>query len=318
MRAGVPRGRGVLDARHARQLGQRAHATRAATEIESVCQTRSVTADEQTEDPTMRGDLGSDLEGIDVDLLARLEAVHADAQMVGWDFSRLDGALVSDSPWWDFETDCLHALRDSRVGAVDLGTGGCERLSALLDSLAQGSSRPPQVTATEGWSPNVPEARARLTPRDVRVLQYDSEAGDPLDLPDRSQDVVMSRHESYDPAEVARVLVSGGRFLTQQVDGFDAPEIHEWFGGEYLHSDVTVDAQAEALRDAGMRIDQVDHWEGTMRFRDAVALVTYIGLVPWDAPGFAVRSHARRLSDLQAAAPITVTQRRFRIYATTL
>ena len=147
------------------------------------------------------------------------------------------------------------------------------------------------------------------------MLQYDSEAGDTLGLPDRSLDLVMARHESYDAAEVARVLVRGGRLLTQQVDGFDAPEIHQWFGSEYLHPDVTVQAHVNALRDVSMRIDQVDYWEGSMHFKDAVALVTYIGLVPWDAPEFTVLAHAQRLQDLDASAPITVTQRRFRVYA---
>ena len=260
--------------------------------------------------------LSGGLHGADHDLLERLNAAHAEAQMVGWDFSRLDGALISDSPWWDFETDCLQALRDSRIGALDLGTGGGERLSALLESLSQESAQPPVVVATEGWPPNVPVARAQLAPRHVAVLQYDSDADDVLGLPDQCQDLVMSRHESYDAAEVARVLAPGGRFLTQQVDGFDAPQIHEWFGSEYTHPDVTVDAHAEALREVGMRIDQVDHWEGSMQFKDAVALVTYIGLVPWDAPDFTVQAHAQRLSDLNTAAPITVTQRRFRIYAT--
>ncbi len=236
--------------------------------------------------------------------------------MVGWDFSRLDEALISDNPWWDFESDCLHALRDSCIGALDLGTGGGERLSALLESLSRESARLPLVVATEGWPPNVPVARAQLAPRHVAVLQYDSDAGDVLGLPDQSQDLVMSRHESYDAAEVARVLAPGGRFLTQQVDGFDAPQIHEWFGSEYTHPDVTVEAHAEALREAGMRIDQVDSWEGSMQFKDAVALVTYIGLVPWDAPDFTVQAHAQRLQELNAAAPITVTQRRFRISAT--
>ena len=53
-----------------------------------------------------------------------------------------------------------------------------------------------------------------------------------------------------------------------------------------------------------------------MTFADTVALVTYLGLVPWDAPGFTVRGHAQRLRDLEVSAPITVTQRRFRVYAT--
>lgn len=250
-----------------------------------------------------------------MDLLESLEKAHAEAEMVGWDFSRLDDAMVSDSPWWDFEDDCRSALRASRIGAVDLGTGGGERLSALLESLARDGINPPHVVATEGWAPNVPVAKERLATHGVRVLAYDSEAGEPLDLPDGSQDLVMSRHEVYDPGEIPRILAPGGRFLTQQVDGFDAPEIHEWFGGEFLHPEVTLEGYAQALQDAGLRIDTADSWDGTMRFRDARALVTYIGLVPWDAPGFTVRAHAQRLLDLEAAAPIVVTQSRFRIYA---
>lgn len=251
-----------------------------------------------------------------MDLLGSLEKAHADAEMVGWDFSRLDDAMVSDSPWWDFEDDCRSALRGSRIGAVDLGTGGGERLSALLESLAQEQVRPPHVVATEGWAPNVPVARETLAAHGVTVLEYDAEVGEPLDLPDASQDLVMSRHEVYDAGEIARVLAPGGRVLTQQVDGLDAPEIHEWFGGEFLHPDVTLAGYAQALQDAGLRIDTADSWHGTMRFRDARALVTSIGLVPWDAPGFTVRAHAQRLLDLEASAPIVVTQRRFRVYAT--
>lgn len=77
--------------------------------------------------------------------LRRLEAAHAESQMVGWDFSRLDGALVADSPWWDYEADCLQALHASRVGTLDLGIGGGERLSTLLESLLQvtGAPKPP-------------------------------------------------------------------------------------------------------------------------------------------------------------------------------
>ena len=272
-----------------------------------------MTADDQTRVSTQ---LDSRQQETGAALLQCLEAAHAESQMVGWDFSRLDGSMSADDPWWDFETDCLRALRDSRAGALDLGTGGGERLSALLDALSTGSASLPRVSATEGWPPNVPVARARLAPRDVTVLQYDSETDDTLNIPDQSLDLVMARHESYDAAEIARKLAPGGRLLTQQVEGFDAPEIHDWFGSDYLHPDVTVDRYTSALRQVGMRIDQADRWEGSMTFTDAVALVTYLGLVPWDAPGFSVQTHAQRLLDLNAAAPITVTQRRFRIYAT--
>lgn len=254
--------------------------------------------------------------GSEEDFLEHLEATHAQAQMVGWDFSTLDGDLIADAPWWDYEADCLHALQNACIGALDLGTGGGERLSRLLESLSEESVPLPRVIATEGWPANVPVARTRLATQNVAVLEYDSNTGAPLDLPSRSLDLVMARHESYDAAEVARVLAPGGKLLSQQVHGLDAPEIHEWFGGEYLTPDVTAAMHTQALRDAGLRIDQVDEWAGTMQFSNAAALVTYIGLVPWDAPDFAVRAHASRLRELSAIAPIVVTQRRFRIYAT--
>ncbi|MCA1306904.1 class I SAM-dependent methyltransferase [Microbacterium esteraromaticum] len=236
--------------------------------------------------------------------------------MVGWDFSRLDGRWSVDEPWWDFEHDCLEAMRATRKGILDLGTGGGERLSSLASSCHELPTPLPQVLATEGWAPNIAVARERLAPWSVPVLQYDADAADVLPIAERSVGLVMARHESYEAAEVARVLAPSGRFLTQQVDGHDAPEIHEWFGSDFGYPGVTVDACTDRLRDAGMRIDQVDEWSGQMRFADASALVTYLALVPWDAPDFSVEEHAQQLLALEAAAPIIVTQRRFRIYAT--
>lgn len=249
------------------------------------------------------------------DLLDRLAAVHAEAVMVGWDFSRLDGRWSVDEPWWDFENDCLEAMRAAGKGILDLGTGGGERLSALVSSADLPPTPMPQIFATEGWAPNVPFARDLLAPWSIRVLQHDADAGEALPFVERSLGLVMARHESYEAAEVARVLAPGGRFLTQQVDGYDAPEIHDWFGSEFRYPGVTTDAYTERLRDAGMRIDQVDEWSGQMRFADTTALVTYLALVPWDAPDFSVEAHAQQLLDLELSAPIIVTQRRFRIYA---
>ena len=58
------------------------------------------------------------------DALARWHRAHAAASMVGWDFSRLDGRMNADEPWWDLEGDCREALATA-TSALDLGTGGC-------------------------------------------------------------------------------------------------------------------------------------------------------------------------------------------------
>src|SRR5690625_4942362 len=97
--------------------------------------------------------------------------------MHGWDFSVLDGRLVAEEPPWDFEADCLEALRDAKR-VLDLGTGGGERVLRLRSQLPVGLW--PDVTATEGWKPNLPIARENLGEIDVDVVEYDPDAGDAL------------------------------------------------------------------------------------------------------------------------------------------
>lgn len=232
--------------------------------------------------------------------------------MVGWDFSVLGSRLRADEPWWDFDADCGDALASARA-AADLGTGGGERLRSLL---AETDLTGRTVVATEGWEPNAAVALETLAPWSVDVLRYDAEAGERMPFDDGSLDLVISRHEGIDIAEVARVLSPGGRLLTQQVDGGDAPEIHAWFDSPFEYPDVTSCRYTEDAEAAGLRIDVVDDWSGTMEFADVSALVTYLALVPWDAPDFSVDEHAEQLTALDAESPIRVTQRRFRIYAT--
>nr|WP_254259529.1 methyltransferase domain-containing protein [Leucobacter chinensis] len=232
--------------------------------------------------------------------------------MIGWDFSALEGRLHADEPWWNFEEDCRSALSSAHVVA-DLGTGGGERLRALLKEVDWSGK---QVTATEGWDPNIPVAREALAAWDVEVHRYESERDQRMPFADNSLDLIMSRHESIDVAEASRTLSPGGRLLTQQVDGHDAEEIHEWFGEPYEYPHVSSQQYVEAFEAAGLRVDVVDDWRGTMEFKDVTALVTYLALVPWDAPGFSVDEQKEKLAVLDANRPIQVTQRRFRIYGT--
>lgn len=55
-----------------------------------------------------------------------------------------------------------------------------------------------------------------------------------LPFRDASFDVVLDRHEAYDPSDVARVLASGGVFLTQQVHGRSYAELNRALRGALL------------------------------------------------------------------------------------
>lgn len=243
-------------------------------------------------------------------MLDKWRRVYDQATMVGWDFSALDGQLSADEPWWDFEEDCRSAM--VRAGRIaDLGTGGGERLLALLNPDMDKS-----IVATEGWEPNVAVARQALAPRGIAIVRYDSERDMRMPFADGSLDLVMSRHESIDVKEIARVLGPGGRLLTQQVAGNDAEEIHDWFDEPFEYPHVTSRRFVEDIEAAGLCIDEVDDWTGMMKFESVRTLVTYLALTPWDAPNFSVSEHEAQLVALDAARPIAVTQRRFRVYAT--
>src|SRR5690625_6337467 len=150
----------------------------------------------------------------DAAFIDNLAALHQKSTMVGWDFSVLAGSLRTDNPWWDFDADCLAALHDS-ARVADQGNGGGERLLRLLAALPT-TSAARQITATEGWAPNLPVARKNLVPAGIDVREYDAERGDRMPFATGELDLVMSRHEAIAAQEIARVLVAGGRFLTQQ------------------------------------------------------------------------------------------------------
>ncbi|MFE5941953.1 class I SAM-dependent methyltransferase [Streptomyces sp. NPDC056480] len=246
--------------------------------------------------------------------IGKLATVHAQAQMTGWDFSRLDDRVVSQEPPWDFEADCREALGEvARV--IDMGTGGGERLIRLVNSIGCERAAGLRVTATEGWEPNIGLARRNLSPLGIAVVAYDAEKGDRMPFDSDSADLVMARHEAVDAMEIARVLAPGGVLLTQQVDGRDAHELRSWFGGEPSYPDSTLDALSAAFESAGLVIDTAMEWSGKMTFKDTETLVEYMGLVPWDVPGFRVEDNAQRLIDLEMSRPIIVSQRRFLLYA---
>jgi hypothetical protein len=117
-------------------------------------------------------------------------------------------------------------------------------------------------------------------------------------------DLVMNRHESFDPAELTRVLRPGGMFLTQQVGGDDFLEAHQLFGSAHRYPSFTLGEVTGQLTAAGLRVEASAAWTGTYRFHDIGALVGYFALVPWDVPDdFSVDRYAPTLLRLHAEGP---------------
>jgi hypothetical protein len=66
---------------------------------------------------------------------------------------------------------------------------------------------------------------------------------------------VASRHESYAPSEVRRVLASGGTFVTQQVGGRDLEELNHALGGlPHTYREWNLAAATDELEQAGFEV----------------------------------------------------------------
>ena len=214
--------------------------------------------------------------------LFKLWGSEFDRPFSGWDFSYISDTqrLVMSPLPWSYASKVLDYFRliDS---VLNLGTGGGELLTRL-------SPLPKTTVATEAYPPNVPIARERLDPLGVRVVS--TREGDPLPFENGAFDLVISRHESYQPEEVLRVLAPRGRFITQQVGAQDDRELDQMLGGgeegEFSFWDLAF--ASKQLLEAGFQIVEQQEAFPQTRIFDVGALVYYLKTIPWAFPDFSV------------------------------
>jgi SAM-dependent methyltransferase len=196
---------------------------------------------------------------------------------------------------------------------LDLGTGGGEFLSSL-------ASLPPETVATEAYGPNVRIARRRLAQLGVRVFDTTESGDDSLPFANGTFDLVVSRHESYAPSEVRRVLVSGGIFVTQQVGGRDLEELNHAFGAPpHTYRQWNLDAATGELERAGFEV--LDGCEELLpgTFHDIGAVALFLRITPWQIPDFDLAGYDEGLRSLhsvmESGTPLKVNGHRFLIIA---
>jgi len=176
-----------------------------------------------------------------------------------------------------------------------MGTGGGELLSSL-------APLPTRTAATEAWLPNLEVARSRLSPLGVEVVHVESEAH--LPFGPELFDLVINRHESFEPGELSRVTRRGGVFLTQQVGGMSTDEINLALQLP-IHGSVThpypdwgLSKATSILKQAGFTIEEQLEATYPSHFYDVGAVVYLLKHAPSEIPDFDTKLYERPLREL--------------------
>jgi len=258
---------------------------------------------------------------LDADCFKELLREAEEHPVGGWDFSWLGDRLINHPLSWDYEAMLTDHARHS-ADLLDLGTGGGEFLAGL-------AHRPVRTVATEAWPPNVAIAERRLRPLGIEVVEVES-AGENaqqggaaafarLPFADESFMLIASRHESFVPREVARVLHPGGVFLTQQV-GADYREFHDALGlPAPPASGWNLKLAISQLEGAGLEIRDSGEGSAAMTFSDIGAFAWYLKAIPWMIDGFCLETHRGQLELLHqrllAEGPVTIRMPAFWVEA---
>jgi SAM-dependent methyltransferase len=233
------------------------------------------------------------------------EALRHPAQ--GWDFRWLrDLDRFEESPLpWEYN-ELVQSRKRTSPDLLDLGTGGGERLATF-------APHPVRTVATESYAPNVHVASRNLISFGIQVIRVssvpgnDHQSGDDkvpgLPFRDESFHLVINRNEAFVAREVARVLARRGTFLTEQSGTAEIPPILMLLGlpiplTEGRPWDLAF-AKEQVAR-AGLTVTRSGAADFEMLFHDVGALVWYLRMAPWTAPGFSPERHRLQPEELHS------------------
>ncbi|BBI31428.1 class I SAM-dependent methyltransferase [Cohnella abietis] len=193
----------------------------------------------------------------------------------GWDFSRVKA--TAEGVKWQFYDEVTQRCKPSDL-LLDIGTGGGESLLSIADAALL-------LVGVDLSSSMIQTASRHLehsNKHNVRFYQMDAEQ---LEFPNGYFNVVSCRHSPFSAKEIAKVLVNGGVFLTQQVSENDKLNIKQAFGrGQSKDPDGTLkNRYIEELKEAGFSDVQSFEYDATEYFEadeDLLFLLKHTPIVP--------------------------------------
>jgi hypothetical protein len=237
-----------------------------------------------------------------------------------WGAGFLPGRFRVDDPSWSYHA-MARAILSEAQSALDMGTGE----GGVLASLAP---LPKLTVAYEEWWPTVPAARSQLSHLGVHLV-IALGSNDNVTLPNTADrpglpfragafDVILNRHEAFDPFEVRRIIKTRGRFLTQQVGSNEAASVRRLLGLPVDNREWTATAAVSQLEAASWVIEEQQEERLTMTFADIGALIGYVRSIPWafeDLDWASVKPRLQQLHALSESKRIEAVAHRFVILA---
>lgn len=229
----------------------------------------------------------------------------------GWNFSHIEGRWSSEDLSWDYKRTLLSHLK-SRDKLLDMGTGGGEFLLSLEHPYTL-------TTVTESYLPNIKLLKETLQNMGITVAFILNDNHIPFE--DNSFDIILNRHESYNIREVARILKSGGYFITQQVGGKNNNDLSsmliDGFKPKFPHHNL--ESNIALFKEAEFEIIEALEEFPRIRFYDVGALVYFAKIIEWEFPNFSVDTCFDNLCKFQNTIDINGfidgTEHRFLIVA---
>lgn len=242
---------------------------------------------------------------------------QAEAQAFsGWDFSHIAGQMASEPLPWDYK-DIVTQYLKSDYELLDMGTGGGEFLLTL--------DHPYHLTSvTEAYPPNIEICKNKLVPLGISVQAITDDHH--LGFKDESFDIIINRHEAFDPKELYRLLRPNGYFITQQVGGLNNKDLSRKVGikrpegdSEHNYSEHHLGNNLDLLRKAGFKVLVSSECYPKVTFASVEAFVYFAKIIEWEFPHFSVESCFKQLCELQneleETGLIVGTEHRFMIVA---
>ncbi|MCK5811384.1 MAG: GrpB family protein [Clostridiales bacterium] len=204
----------------------------------------------------------------------------------GWDFSYIKKRMTNEEVDWKYQKIIEKYLPNINC-LLDMGTGGGEVLSSI-------KGLPLCTIATEGYRPNVSIAKKKLASLGIKVVRVNK--GNQLPLQNNKFDLVINRHESYDPKEVYRVLTPNGIFITQQVGGKECHELNDFLGThcnleyDFWNLSYAINQISDYLKISESKTQYLQ-----TTFLDIGAVLYYLKAVMWQIPQFTVLEYFEKL-----------------------